>query len=143
MDHFLGPAVTRPPNNSAARYLSEHPATRAGTIHTPDQSLIKAPERAIAQVAEYTRGLGAVPFRVVRDTTRHPPYGLCLVYTGKDLIGTQLSLPSVEDCQRMLRAFVSEAPAYGHAPMHHADLSVVRRGRAGRSRAMTVKRRPG
>lgn len=128
--------MSRQPHNSGSRYLTDHPATRAGTVHTPDQSLIKAPAHAIAQVAEYTRGLGAVPFRVMRDTTRHPPYGLCLVYTGKDLIGTQLSLPSVEDCQRMLRAFVSATPAYGHAPMRHADLSVVRRGRA-----MTVKRR--
>ena len=133
--------MTRPAPNSASRYLSEHPATRAGTVHTPDQSLINAPAQMITQVAQHARGAGNVPFRVVRDTTQHRPYGLHRVYMGAQQIGTQLSCPSAEDCSRMHRAFAGSAPAYGHAPMHHVDLSVVRRGRAMRSRAMTVKRR--
>jgi hypothetical protein len=92
------------------RYLREHPAGMAGTVHTHDEHGNGAAKRHV--VAEYPRAAGS-SFRVVHDPLAHPPYGLHRVYVAEALIGSQLSFPSRDDCVRMdrpLRSTREEGP---------------------------------
>jgi hypothetical protein len=56
----------------------------------------------------------------------HPPYGLWRVLFGGRIIGQQLSVPSLDDCERMLS--VPEAPAAEGAAALTPDAIRRRRG---------------
>jgi hypothetical protein len=77
----------------------------------------------------------------------HPPYGLWRVYYLSREVGTQLSVPSLEDCERMLSVLevVPAVGTAGAAPPPTPD--AVRRARGVRAsnvvhRNRTLKAKP-
>lgn len=84
-------------------------------------------------------GRNAGAFVVHYHMHLHPPYGLWRVYYLSQEVGTQLSRPSVEDCERMLatlggEAFMASRPA---APTPDD----MRRARGNQASAVTHRNR--
>lgn len=89
------------PSSNFAVYLRQHPGGRAGTARASDAAAPLQPDPYKRLVAEYPRGRGEHPFRVIHDALVHRPYGLHRVYVNGDLLGSQLSCPSADDCRAM------------------------------------------
>lgn len=70
----------------------------------------------------------------------HPPYGLWRVFYLSREIGTQLSRPSLDDCERMLATAEAAIPATRpSAPMTTPD--ALRRARGNRASNVTHRNR--
>lgn len=81
--------------------LIHHEAALAGTVAAEGRVPLPAPRSPLEAVAVYPRAPGEPPYRVVRDTTVHPPFGRYAVYVGARRLGAQLSVPGIDDCRRM------------------------------------------
>lgn len=72
-------------------------------------------------------------------THLHPPYGLWrVVYAGRE-IGRQLSVPSLEDCERMLATQAATTP--GDTPAAPLTPDALRRIRGNQASALVNRNR--
>lgn len=81
--------------------LLHHPAALASTIRIDDRVPLEEPHTTMRQVAQFPRGAGQLPYRVIHDSTVMRPFGRYAVYVGQRRVGSQLSHPSADDCRRM------------------------------------------
>lgn len=87
----------------------------------------------------YPRGLYQGAFVAHHSAHLHPPYGLWrVVFCGRE-IGRQLSVPSLEDCERMLATAASAAPEI--TPGAPATPDALRRWRGNQASAVTHRNR--
>lgn len=118
-----------------AIYLEQHPGARASTLRLPP-----APP---ADGGNFTidRGPGAAPFRVVHDRLSNRPYGTFRVYLEHRQIGSQLSRPNADDCQRMLRTSHDNGSPYAGATLTNGSWIYSRAAsqRGGLSKKRTVR----
>lgn len=69
----------------------------------------------------------------------HPPYGLWRIYYFSTFVGSQLSRPCLDDCERMLATLGGEAAATNRTPTPSPD--ALRRARGNQASAVTHRNR--